>query len=137
MADFLSATQTYLLNGLGINDVYALRIPRSVIETMPKQVVLVVGVGGAQTLHNGYNPVGDYRVDIRCLGPDRDQGFQDAMNLWRQIHGLLKNDLKQQVVDGILLYWAKPAGGPVSMIDNATDWPMINSTWQIFSEDAE
>lgn len=85
--------------------------------------------------HESYIPTGDYRVLVNCYDRDRDQGFSNAFQMWKFVNLALKQNLKQQVVDGLLLYWAKPSGGPIPTHDAETGWPQVSSTWQVYSED--
>lgn len=128
-ADQVSATRT-VLTPAGLGAVYGAEIPEELIGHQPIDCVLVVWAGGPQMLAGGYRNAGDVRLDLRFYGASQPANIRRA---WAA-HQVLKH-FRQQVVDGLLLHWYRPAGGPVPRRDTDLGWRFIQTSWQLLSAD--
>lgn len=106
-------------------------LPDSEVAGMPAACVVLRTTGGSLLpIANSYVPVNDVRIDAYAYGATPLQSFR----LYRCLAGALKQ-MTSNTQGRTLLYWARPAGGPISLREQATEWPVTLSTWQVmFSE---
>lgn len=129
--DQASVTRT-ILNAAGHGPAYVAEIPDHLIRTEPRELVLVVWAGGLQRLGQGFTGYGDVRLDLRFYGQSRTDNTRRA---WAA-HQALKH-FRQQLVDGLLVHWFRPAGGPVPRRDPDVGWRFTQTSWQILSADPD
>lgn len=131
-ADPSAAVALYLKGIPAVNDIVSGRVFRpslddpDEIEQMPRAAIVVRRAGG-YTLFGGVNiPVGDPRLDIFCYG----ESFLEAEDLGAEVVNALKA-LRQQVIEGTRLYWARIEGGPLPLPDPEDHWPQAVVTAQV------
>lgn len=111
------------------NRVYAGELPEGRIRSMPELTTLLRPAGGGQ-LPQSYLQIHDLRVDIICYGPTPYVAYDS----WRCFHGALKQMQRNQQGQTVL-HWAMPAGGPIALREQDTEWPMTLSTWQVMFDE--
>jgi hypothetical protein len=109
--------------------VYGGELPRAQSDDQPRKALVVKAVGGG-SLDPGYQRWGDHRLDVIAYGETPHEAYE----LWRTAHAPLK-DLARSKHAGTVLFWARPAGGPVAMRDADTDWPIVVSSWQVLASE--
>jgi hypothetical protein len=132
-ADALVALRIWLGDDVDIATLTAGRIfgaelPSGEVGTMPKKVVLVRWAGGF-----GVSDVvllSSWRVDIWCYA---DTPYE-ASRLHRFVHHRMKS-LTGMLVNGIKLYPAQEAGGPVSIREPETKWPAVIQSFAVMFAD--
>lgn len=108
-------------------------LPDSEVSLMPNAcVVLRMTGGGLMPISSSYVMVNDIRIDAYAYGSTPLQAFR----LYRCIAGALKQ-MKSNTQGRTRLYWAKAAGGPLSLREQDTEWPVTLSTWQVFWSERE
>lgn len=95
-------------------------------------VVLRKTGGGLLPISGSYVQVSDVRVDAYAYGSTPLQ----ADRLYRCVAGALKQ-MRSNTQGRTRLMWAKPAGGPLSLREQDTEWPLVLSTWQVFWSERE
>lgn len=108
--------------------VYAGELEAKQTQGMPIPTVLIRPAGGLQVHGNAYQDFGDKRIDVYSYGSTP----RAANDVWRVVHPALKH-LGRELVNGCLLHWARPGGGPLALRDPDTDWPFTLSVWQVLS----
>jgi hypothetical protein len=109
-------------------------LPRSVIEgasAVPIAIVVDPG-GGTQSHGRGYQEYGDTRIDIRCYAPSPAAAY----NLYLAANAALKQ-LTRRTVGGVVLHWARQAGGPLTLRDGDTDWPYVFASYQVLAAEVK
>lgn len=108
--------------------VVAPEIRNTDVPSMPKKIVVLRPSGGIHVIGRGYVGVKDHRVDVFCYG----ETPYEADRLHRAVYGALIN-LRRNVKNGTLLYWAQPESVGWSLRDPDTEWPFVQSTWQVLA----
>jgi hypothetical protein len=102
--------------------VFGEELPGSEAASMPRASVVVSATGGyGQT---DAVPLMKPRVDVRCYGATRAA----AMTLHLAVYVALRA-LSRAVSATGLLHGAIEEGGPQSLRDQDTDWPLVWSSW--------
>lgn len=109
-------------------NVFGTSLPDEITGTDAVAALVVSFAGGAQALGGGYMQHGDVRCDTKAYG--RHPG--EAVSLNGAAKAVLKG-LRRQVVEGVLLHWARPVGGPLSLLDPDLRWPYVLHSWQVYS----
>lgn len=121
--------------------VYDEEIPDNIVGKMPKPVVVVSDSGGAHTYGGASQDFSDARVDVRCYA----WSLASARELELETFNALRR-LQRVVIGDVLLHWARPAGGVMTMraqaivwpggaVDQSTHWPFAQRSWQILAAD--
>lgn len=97
-------------------------------KLMPRAAIVVDTGGGTQSIGSAYQEYGDARYDLRCYA----KLPHSADALYRVAHRALKQMTRQKRA-GVLLHWARPAGGPISLRDGDTDWPYVFASYQVLA----
>lgn len=113
------------------DDVYGNRLPEALDPVMPRFALLVTHAGGG-ALGTGWQDWTDLRFDLTAYGPTE----YEANRLWRAAHRCMKQ-LAHAVSGGVLLHWARQAGGPNALRDPDTTWPYTVSSWQVLLSEVE
>lgn len=109
--------------------VFGGELPPEETESMPRSAIVVKPAGGG-FLGSAYQQWGDTRADVVFYGSTP----KDAWDVYRAAHPVLKQ-LGRSHWAGCLLHWAKLSGGPVSMRDADTDWPVVFTSWQVLASE--
>lgn len=129
--DLITGLRSYLINdalvaAAVVNRVYGGGLPRALIEAGATGAVALRGAGGTGSYGGGYQQYGDKRIDVACYGA--------TPRLASGLHNIVSPVLKQMrrnTQGACVLHWARPAGGPLDLIDPDTDWPFVFSSWQV------
>lgn len=136
MPDHIAALRQLLLNDTELralcgDRVYGgTRLPDRIIGAMPTNAVVLAYSGGVGAIGIGAQSYGDVRVDATAYGPTEG----DAAAVYRAVHVALKG-FQRRVFAGMLLHWARPAGGPLSLRDPDAGWPFVLSSWQVLASE--
>lgn len=115
------------------SSIFGGELPDSEVAGMPQAcVVLRMTGGGLLPISSSYVEVNDIRIDAYAYGSTPLQAFR----LYRCLAGALKQ-MKSNTQGKTRLYWAKSAGGPLSLREQDTEWPLTLSTWQVFWSERE
>jgi len=113
--------------------IYGGELPDADVESMPRACVVIrMTGGGLLPISSSYVEVNDVRLDAYCYGSTPLQSFR----LYRCLAGALKQ-MTSNTQGRTRLYWAKPAGGPLSLREADTEWPVTLSTWQVMWSERE
>lgn len=97
--------------------IYGAELPRDETKNMPRKVAVLTEAGGIE--RNRFLPIAEPRIDIWSYG----ETYHEAGKLDRAIYQALK-DLDRQTTDDVLLHGVALSGGPHSMRDSETGWPL-------------
>lgn len=131
-ADPAAALALYLKTVPAVDDLVDGRVFRpnlddpDEIKQMPRGAIVVRRAGGYGMFGGANIPVGDPRLDIFCYGDT----FQASETLASEVVIALKA-LRQHVVSGVRLYWARIEGGPLPIPDPEDHWPQHVVTAQL------
>lgn len=131
--DSLGAIVNFLKADAGVASLVGTRVfggelPRAETDSMPRAAIVVRPAGGLGTFGQAFQEYGDRRVDVRCYGTTPSAA--DAV--YRHVHPALKQ-LSRVKQGSVLLHWARPAGGPLTLRDQDTDWPFTFCAWQVLA----
>lgn len=107
-------------------------IPSSQTRHMPRTAVLIQDAGSLGA-YGESNRFGDLRIDIACYGPTAYEAWQvrQAVKLAN------KHRLHRVTFGGVLLHWARQAGGVGHLRDPQTDWTYHLTSWQLLAAEVE
>ena len=109
--------------------VFALELHKEETKSMPRHaVVLKLAGGGTGIGSRSYVPVGTIRVDVWCYGKTP----VEANRLQRTVHPVIKS-IKRKIQDGVLIHSCLQSGGPISLRDGDTQWPLVFESWQVIA----
>ena len=104
-------------------------LPAAESGSMPREaIVLKLAGGGTGIGSRGYVPIGTIRVDVFCYGGTPS----GARRLWRAVHPVFKS-IKRKSQDGVLIHSCLQSGGPISLRDGDTEWPLVFESWQVIA----
>lgn len=107
-------------------------LPADETRLMPRGALVVQDAGGLGVFGGGYLPYGDMRIDLVNYGPSP----RDAYLLHRATRDRLRT-LRREVHGGMLLHWARQAGGLGQDRVPETRWPVFVTTWQVLVDDRQ
>jgi hypothetical protein len=136
-ADPIQAIRTLLLADATVAALVGTRgwggeLPPSSVAGMPRAGFLVRSAGGGAMGTGDYLSTTDARVDVFCYGGTP----HEANALYRAVRHALRY-LRRTVQNTTVLYWAKESGGPNSLRESDTEWPLTLSSWQVYWSDQE
>ena len=110
--------------------VFGDELPRSEADNMPRKAIVVAPSGGAPPSWSAATvQLEVQRLDIVCYGAT----LFEAEEVRRATFGALRA-VERVVSAGVLVYWARPAGGAVTERDGPdADWPFHWNSWQVCS----
>lgn len=131
IVDIGSALRSLLLAETAVETLVSDRVfvgelPASETGSMPRAAVVIRGAGGPRAFGGAYQDYRDDRIDVRCYGVTP----HEANTLWRTIVAIL-TELPRTNIDGVVLHWAREAGGPIPLRDPDTDWPFEHAAFQV------
>jgi hypothetical protein len=113
--------------------VYGGELPDAQVQGMGQACIVLRKTGGSlMPISASYVEVSDVRVDAYAYGSTPLQ----ADRLYRCLAGALKQ-MRSNNQGRTRLYWARPAGGPISLREQDTEWPLTLSTWQVMWSERE
>ncbi len=113
--------------------IYGGELPETEVSSMPRATILLRLVGGGLLpISNSYVEVSDVRVDAYAYGATPSSAFRAH----RCLAGALKQ-MRRNTQGRTVLHWAMPAGGPQSLREANTEWPLVLSTWQVLYAERE
>lgn len=86
--------------------------------SMPAACVVVRPAGGHTQFGSSMLYIADPRVDVVCYGADQQQATALCVSVT-----VASKRLVSEVWDGVLIYAANIAGGPIPLPDEKTLWP--------------
>ncbi|KKM88478.1 hypothetical protein LCGC14_1258270 [marine sediment metagenome] len=111
--------------------VFGDELPRSETDAMPRKAVVISPAGGTPLSYTtGTLPLETQRLDVFCYGGT----LYEAEEVRRAVYGALRA-VERQVIAGVLVHWARPAGGAMSGRDPDADWPLKWNSWQILADE--
>ncbi len=110
--------------------VFGSELPRSETDNMARKAIVVMPSGGSPpTWAAGTVRLEVQRLDLICYGAT----LFEAEEVRRACFGALRA-IERVVSAGVLVHWARPAGGSVTNRDGPdTDWPNHWNSWQVCS----
>ena len=131
--DTIGAVRAWLLGQTAITDLVGQRvfvnaIPRDVIEAEPienpsKMIVVRMAGGAGKSDFMDFQP---QTMDVLCYGETQLEADKVRREVFAQ---LFEIDRVRQ--GDVLIHWANPAGGPVSLVDPDIVWPAISQSYEI------
>lgn len=113
--------------------VFRPRLPEQADSFMPNAAIVVRPSGGPKLFTYGRMPIVDHKLDIVCYGKGGDQAYQVSLAVSRALRALT-----QSTWEGVLLYAASIAGGPIPLVDTQSLWPAYWMASQVmYAEVAE
>lgn len=112
--------------------VFGDELPRSETSSMPRKCVVLRQSGGAVPIWGqGDLPLEIQRYDVICYGAT----LFEAEEVRRAVYGALKG-IKRNVQSGVLVHWAKPAGGAATGREaKEAEWPFHWNSWQVCADE--
>lgn len=128
-ADFLEGLREILIDDTDVaalvsTRVFGIELPRSEANSQPRKAIvlsLAGGLGSSSYIEHGQNT-----VDVLCYG---ETPFE-AERVRRTVHPVLKQ-ITRVIRAGVLIHSAIAVGGPITLRDRDTDWPISLETWQV------
>lgn len=130
LKEFLKTDAT--VNTLTGGRVYADELPPKESDDMPRRCIVIKASGGARSFGGGYQEYGDGRYDVRSYG----ETPYEAGRVQAAVYRALKH-LRREVHEGVLLHWAKHAGGPIPLRDPDTKWPSRFESFQVLASELD
>lgn len=129
LIDFLKADTD--VSGLVSARVFGDELPEAETASMPRKAVVINQSGGATPDFAAATvPLQVFRCDVFCYG----ENPYEADRVRRAVYVALKR-MERNVQSGVLLHWARPAGGMASIRDPSTDWPIAWNSWQVSADE--
>lgn len=128
MTDPIAALVAYHAARLANASVYGGRVPGADHDVDPGRTLLLRYAGDPGAFGGGNQRYGDVRVHAFAYGNDD----LAALQLHREVLAGFKA-LSRAVHKGVLLHWARPAGGTGQGEDADTGWPLVRSTWIVLT----
>lgn len=130
--DPIAAIRAFLLADPDVSGLVGARgyggeLPPSSVAGMPLYTLLVRPAGGGLMGAGDYGLSTDTRVDLFCYGPTP----RDGLYLWRAVRHAMRR-MHRTLQTDVLLHWAKESGGPNTLREQDTEWPLTLSSWQVF-----
>lgn len=107
--------------------VFGVELPQAEAASMPRAAVVVQPAGGVSFARGSYIEHDTQRIDLFAYGATPFE----ANTLRATCRRVLKA-VRRQVVGGVLIHWAEPAGGFSAGRDADADWPRAFQPFQIF-----
>lgn len=130
-ADLEAGVRAYLLSDSALNALVEGRIfggelPAAQTKFMPRRALVIKGSGGASLTGGSYVEHDTERLDLFAFGATpREAG------LVMRPAALAMKRLKRSVHAGVLLHWARNAGGSSSGREPGTEWPRKFQSFQV------
>lgn len=133
----VTAVTTFLLADTDVSTavsdrVYGGELPPYAVAGMPHGLVLVRPAGGGLKGANDYGLQTDTRMDVFCYGGTPNEGFM----VWRAVRHAMRQ-MRRTLENDVLLHWAKESGGPNTLREPDTEWPLTLSSWQVYWSEME
>ncbi len=111
--------------------VFGDEMPRSEVDDEPRKTVVVVTTGGVIPPYAaGTVPLEVQRLDIWCYG----KNMLEADGVRRAVFGAMRG-INRTLAAGVLVHWARPAGGAAQGRDPDGDWPYKWNSWQVMADE--
>lgn len=107
-------------------------LPASEAQHMPRQALIIQDAGSLGVFGESNN-FGDLRIDLKCYGATPYQAWQ----VRQAVKQASKHRLLRVVSEGVLLHWARQAGGTGHLRDADTGWPFHVTSWQVLASEVE
>jgi hypothetical protein len=108
--------------------VFGGRLPNAQVERMPRNGIVIswAGLGSGANGARSYETMQCDRLDVKCYGSDP----YEAGKVYRAVRVVL-NGLTRRIVGTALLYEAVQTGGPLDLIEQDVDWPLVLGVWDV------
>ena len=104
------------------------QIPERSQDAPRQRAVLLKYAGGSPI--GGYVKLRRFRLDVVYYGAS----LSEADTVYRTVHPVLRA-INGRVQCGVIIHSLTEESGPISMIEPKTNWPCINTSWQVLSAD--
>jgi len=104
--------------------VFGIELSRSETNSQPRKAIVLSLAGGPGS--SDYVEQSQNTVDMLCYG---ETPFE-AERVRRTAHPVLKQ-ITRVIRAGVLIHSAISVGGPTTLRDRDTDWPISLETWQV------
>jgi len=101
-------------------------LPRAEVPSMPRKCMVLKYAGGSP--NSDYVELTEFRIDMMCYG---ETPF-DADQVRRAGHDVMKI-LSRKVQSNVLIHRANHSGGPISLRDRDTEWPLVLNSYDVLA----
>ena len=136
ITDMLTAVVDILKADAGViaqvsGRVFGDELPQSETASMPRKCIVIKPSGGVVPPFAAATvPLEVQRLDIWCYG----ETMIKADQVRRAVFGAMRA-ISRTIQGGVLVHWARPAGGSAAGRDDAGEWPYRWNSWQVMSDE--
>lgn len=132
MADVVAALVAIARADAGVAALAAARVfggelPAGEAQSMPRAALVIKASGGATLTDGSYAQADAQRVDLFAYGQSRAEADRLLIAAAQALRGV-----RRRVAAGVLVHWARPAGGYASGRDADLAWPRAWQSFQVF-----